>query len=109
MTSGNGEKHGRPRPKRWWLNGYLVSFVMILGFAALPLGPVLYGQFLESVHGCTTVFHKEIPCMVDGTDIGSKLYQLGGAAYLLVLTVPASVVALLIWVVALAFSGGKGR
>ena len=56
------------------------------------------GWFASS-HGCTLHEGFVNPCVVDGTDYGETLYQLGMMGWLMLFTLPLAAALICLWVV----------
>jgi hypothetical protein len=65
------------------------------------------GGVIASVHGCHVDEGSVHPCIINGEDYGHLLYTLGVTGWLMLVTLPAGVFALMIWLVVLMLHRAK--
>ena len=92
---------------RWVVMLIVLAVILIVMLA--PVASVMIAGSIADSHGC--VLHEGFvnPCIVDGEDIGQTLYGMGMMGWLMIVTIPAGVVALLIWLVVAIILLATGR
>jgi hypothetical protein len=93
-----------------WIVMIVVLLVILLVAGGPIISVVIAGKIADS-HGCELHEGFVNPCIVDGKDMGDTLYQMFVAGWFSLVTIPAGLVALAVWVaVAIAMGlGGRGR
>lgn len=78
---------------------FRILAALVLLACLAPIAAVTYVAIMAQTYGC--VVHEGFvnPCVVDGVDIGQRLYTLGMMGWLLLVTLPAFVATALIWIV----------
>jgi hypothetical protein len=84
----------RPR----WIVMFLLLVVILL-IAAAPLISVTVAGWIAESHGCTLHEGFVNPCIVDGEDMGDTLYTMFVMGWFMLVTLPAGLVALLVWII----------
>jgi hypothetical protein len=83
-----------------WLWYWLaLALILIVGLFPVPL--LFAMSMIAESNGCTVNEGGIYPCMVNGTDWGTTLAMMGMSGWLLIVTVPAGLVALGLWLLAL--------
>jgi hypothetical protein len=92
---------------RWVVMLIVLAVILIVMLA--PMASVMIAGSIAGSHGC--VLHEGFvnPCIVDGKDIGETLYAMGMMGWLMIATIPAGLVALLIWLVVAIVMLATGR
>jgi hypothetical protein len=90
-----------PARRRFPWPVYLVVLAVIVVLAALPVLSVTLAGVLASANGCRLDEGGAHPCVIAGTDYGDTLYTLGVLGWLMLVSLPLGVVALLVWAVVL--------
>lgn len=83
-----------------WLR-YLAAFLLILFVASIPMLSAVKAELIAKGNGCTLHEGNSHPCHVFGTDIGMLLYTMFVLGWLMLLTIPYGLIALVCWLVAL--------
>lgn len=79
-----------------WFRG--IAALAMLACLAPAVG-LAYVAYMANRYGCTVHEGFANPCIVDGVDIGERLYTLGVMGWLLLATLPVFVAIALLWVV----------
>lgn len=88
---------------------YGIFLVLILLFAALPVISVALSSIIAETSGCALNEARAHPCMFLGVDAGELLYALFVMGWLMLFTIPAGVVLLGVWLMALIFQWLRWR
>jgi len=89
-----------PAKKRkfpWWI--YWLALFLIIVFMISPIIPVTISSMIAESNGC--VVHEGFvnPCVINGTDYGQMLYELGVMGWFFLATAPLGLIALVAWLV----------
>lgn len=87
--------------RRFPMGAYWVTLAVILLLAALPVISVVIAGTIAEANGCRVDEGSVHPCLVGGTDMGELLYTLGVLGWLMLVSIPAGLVAIGIWCVIL--------
>jgi hypothetical protein len=77
-----------------------ICLILILLFAGLPVICVVISMAVANVLGCTLNEGDVHPCPFLGVDVGGLLYDLFVSGWFGLLTIPAGVILLLVWLAA---------
>jgi hypothetical protein len=80
---------------------YLIGLVLIVLFAFAPVGSVILCSAIANAYGCKVDEGSVHPCIIGGHDYGELLYSLGVLGWLMLLTLPGGLLALVFWLIAL--------
>jgi hypothetical protein len=96
-----------PRPRRfpWIVYWIVLGLIILVAFA--PIGSVMTCAVIANAHGCKVDEGSVHPCIVNGHDYGHLLYTLGVMGWLMLLTIPAGLLAFAIWLVVLIWHRTK--
>lgn len=86
-----------PFPRR----RYLAAFLLIMFVASLPMLSAMTAELIAKANGCTLHEGNSHPCHVFGADIGMLLYTMFVLGWMMLLTIPYGLIALVCWLVAL--------
>jgi hypothetical protein len=64
-----------------------------------PVAALTYVAYMANRYGCTVHEGFVNPCIVEGVDIGARLYALGMTGWLLLATLPVFVAVAALWIV----------
>ena len=80
--------------------GLLIGYIVIALLAGWPIASVAIAGIIASWNGC--VLHEGFvnPCVVNGTDIGQTLYEMGVMGWFMLATIPIGGIAFIAWTVA---------
>ncbi|WP_155983359.1 hypothetical protein [Nitratireductor aquibiodomus] len=79
---------------------FTVLLVVILVLTALPVISVAVSSILASWHGCMLHEGYSNPCMIAGADRGDMLYTMFVMGWLMLISLPFGMAALMVWTVA---------
>jgi hypothetical protein len=88
---------------------YLLALVVIFGFAFAPIGSVLVCGAIANAYGCKVDEGSVHPCIIKGQDYGHLLYTLGVLGWLMLVTLPAGLLAFVIWLIILILHRERWR
>ncbi|WP_404934104.1 hypothetical protein [Nitratireductor sp. L15S-10] len=88
---------------------FIVLLVVILVLAALPVLSVAFSSILASWHGCTLHEGFSNPCMIAGADRGDMLYTMFVMGWLMLISLPFGMAALIAWTIALMIAVIQAR
>jgi hypothetical protein len=77
----------------------LVALIAILAFAFWPIGSVMLCAWIANAHGCKVDEGSVHPCIINGHDYGELLYSFGVMGWLMLVTIPAGLVAFASWLI----------
>ena len=80
---------------------YWVVLFLIVMVALAPVGSVVLCYLIANAHGCTVDEGSVHPCMIGGKDYGELLYTMGVSGWFMFLTIPAGLLAGVIWLAVL--------
>ncbi|MEP0320612.1 hypothetical protein [Bauldia litoralis] len=82
---------------------------VIIGIAVAPMISVMVAGSIAKANGC--VLHEGFvnPCVVDGKDMGETLYAMGMMGWLMIATIPAGIIALIVWLIVATIMLVTGR
>lgn len=83
-----------------WIIYWIVLF-LILMVALAPIGSVMVCGWIANAHGCKVDEGSVHPCVIGGKDYGPLLYTLGVLGWLMLVTIPAGLLAGAIWLIIL--------
>ena len=69
--------------------------------ALAPVGSVIASGVIANANGCRVDEGSVHPCVINGKDYGQMLYTLGVMGWLMLVTLPAGVVAFGLWLAVL--------
>jgi hypothetical protein len=98
-----------PRQKRFPWILYCIVLALIILVACAPIGSVMACAAMANALGCKVDEGSVHPCIVNGHDYGHLLYTLGVMGWLMLLTIPAGLVAFAVWLVILIWHQTKWR
>jgi hypothetical protein len=81
-----------------WIVMFGILLVIVL-IAGAPLISVIVASWVAESHGCTLHEGFVNPCIVDGEDMGETLYQMFVMGWFMLVTIPAGLVAIVVWAV----------
>ena len=90
-----------PVRKRFPWIAYWIVIALIILFAFAPMGSVVACGLIANANGCKVDEGSVHPCIINGQDYGHPLYTLGVLGWLMLVTLPAGVFALVIWLIIL--------
>ncbi len=98
-----------PRRKRFpWVVYWIV--LALIGLVALsPIGSVAVCGWIANSRGCKVDEGSVHPCVINGKDYGHLLYTLGVLGWLMLLTLPAGMLAGALWLVVLMIHRARWR
>ena len=79
----------------------ILIFLLILAWTIWPIVSVAIAGSIASAHGCQIDEGSAHPCIVNGEDIGERLYTMGVMGWAMLFTIPTGAIALLIFLVVL--------
>jgi hypothetical protein len=88
---------------------YWLVLVVILAFAFAPIGSVILCAVISNAYGCKVDEGSVHPCIVNGQDYGHLLYTLGVLGWLMLVTLPAGLLAFVIWLIILLLHRASWR
>jgi hypothetical protein len=92
-----------PIQKRFpWLPYWIVLALIVL-FALAPIFSVIACAVIANAHGCKVDEGSVHPCVINGKDYGHLLYTLGVLGWLMLATIPAGILAGMVWLIVLLF------
>ena len=77
----------------------LIGYVVIAIVCGWPIASVLIAGTIASWNDCTLHEGFSNPCLVNGTDIGPQLYQMGVMGWFMLATIPMGVIAFIAWTI----------
>jgi len=80
---------------------YWVIFVLIVLVAFAPVGCVVACGLIANANGCRVDEGSVHSCMINGSDYGDLLYELGMMGWFMLLTLPAGTFAFVVWLIVL--------
>jgi len=92
--------NSRPHKKFPWII-YSIVLVLIVLFALAPAGSVVACGLIANAYGCKVDEGSVHPCIINGQDYGHLLYTLGVLGWLMLVTIPGSIFAFVIWLIVL--------
>ena len=98
-----------PRRKQFPWILYWIVLLLIIVVALAPVGSVVACGVIANAHGCRVDEGSIHPCVVNGKDYGPLLYQLGVMGWLMLVTLPAGVVAFTVWLLVLLLHRSRWR
>jgi hypothetical protein len=72
---------------------YVILLVVVLFLGALPLLSVAGASVVASLGGCPLDEGSIHPCIIAGMDLGEQLYTAGVLGWLMLVTIPAGILA----------------
>lgn len=80
----------------------IFRFVILLGIliCLAPLISTAVAGWIASSHGCTLHEGFVNPCVINGTDYGQMLYQMGVMGWLMLATIPIAAGLIALWIIA---------
>ena len=88
---------------------YWIILVLIALFAFAPVGSVVACGVIANAHGCRVDEGSVHPCVINGKDYGQLLYTLGVMGWFMLLTLPAGVIAFVLWIIVLVLHRSAWR
>jgi hypothetical protein len=88
---------------------YWIALFLILAVMLAPLASVVVAGSIANAHGCRVDEGSVHPCVINGKDYGHTLYTLGVMGWLMLVTLPAGVVASLAWLIILLLHRSRWR
>jgi hypothetical protein len=79
-----------------WIVMFVVLAVIVL-VAGAPIISVVIAGVIASSHGCALNEGFVNPCVVGGEGIGETLYTMGVAGWFMLVTIPAGLIAAIVW------------
>jgi hypothetical protein len=92
--------NAKPSRRFPWV-AYLIVLFAILAVALAPMGSVVACGLIANTLGCRVDEGSVHPCVIGGKDYGQLLYTLGVLGWLMLVTLPAGLLALMIWLTVL--------
>lgn len=83
----------------WWV--YWLVLGLIILFMISPIIPVTIAENLAEANGCAMSEASVTPCIVDGKDIGTDIYNMGMMGWFFLATAPLGLGLLLIMFIAM--------
>jgi hypothetical protein len=81
------------------IRGLLIGYAVIALLAGWPIASVIVAGTIASWNGCTLHEGFVNPCVVNGKDIGSTLYQMGVMGWFMLATIPLGAIAFVAWTI----------
>jgi hypothetical protein len=100
--------NAKPSRKFPWF-AYLIGLFAILAVPLAPVASVTVCGWIADSHGCKVDKGSIHPCVIGGKDYGQLLYTLGVLGWLMLVTLPAGLLALLIWFIVLILHRASWR
>src|SRR3984893_16414916 len=88
-----------PRKFPWIIYWVVLFFILMVALA--PVGSVVLCYLIANAHGCTVDEGSVHPCVIGGKDYGELLYTMGVSGWFMFLTIPAGLLAGVIWLAVL--------
>ncbi|MEP6673410.1 MAG: hypothetical protein ABJF10_29955 [Chthoniobacter sp.] len=83
----------------WAIYWIVLSLILLVMLA--PVGSVVLAGTLANAYGCHVDEGSVHPCVIAGADRGELLYTLGVLGWLMLLTLPAGLLACVVWLIVL--------
>ena len=83
----------------WWVYWTALAFIVL--FTLWPVASIFATAMIAEANGCRVDEGSVHPCMVMGSDWGETLYTMGVLGWLMLVTVPFGLGALIVWLIVL--------
>jgi hypothetical protein len=80
---------------------YWIALALIIVITVAPVGSVVACGIIANINECRVDEGSVHPCIINGKDYGHMLYVMGVMGWLMLVTLPAGVIAFAIWLVIL--------
>ena len=91
----------------WIFYWIVLALIAIVAFA--PVGSVVACGLIANTLGCRVDEGSVHPCVIGGKDYGQLLYTLGVMGWLMLVTLPAGVLAFAAWLIVLVLHRSAWR
>ena len=81
----------------WVIYGIVLALIGLIALA--PVASVVACSNIANAAGCRVDEGSVHPCMINGRDYGELLYTMGVMGWLMLITLPAGVLAFITWLV----------
>ena len=88
---------------------YWIVLALIALLALTPVGSVIASSVIANTHGCTLDEGSVHPCIINGKDYGELLYTLAVLGWLMLVTIPAGLLAFALWLIVLIVHRARWR